>query len=87
MALGVLTQTVRSWQRLVAYCLKDWTPWPRDSPQASRPWLSLMVKEAENLTLEYMIHVKVLHSVLAYSQGLEPNGFHITSPPMPGTIV
>ena len=46
-----------------------------------------MVKEAENLTLEYMIHVKVLHSVLAYSQGLEPNGFHITSPPMPGTIV
>lgn len=66
MALGVLTQEFGPWQRLVAYLSKqinsvvaEWPPCLQ-APAAT----TLLVREADRLTLGQNLNVKVPHSVV-----------------------
>ncbi|KAK1346881.1 hypothetical protein QTO34_000741 [Cnephaeus nilssonii] len=65
-ALGVLTQEVGPWQRPVAYLSKQIDPVASGWPPCLRALAAtaLLVKEADKLTLEQNLNVKVPHAVV-----------------------
>ncbi|KAL0606250.1 LOW QUALITY PROTEIN: Pol polyprotein [Plecturocebus cupreus] len=72
MAVGVLTQTVGSWPRLVAYLSKQldggWLPCPRALASTA-----LLAQEANKLTLGQNLNIKAPHAMVTL---MNINGNH-----------
>ena len=68
MALGVLTQKFRLWQRPVATCPNRWPPYLQAIAATT-----LLVSEADKLMLGQNLNVKAIHSVVTL---MDSRGHH-----------